>query len=313
MSKRIVIALGGNALGHTLSEQARAVKTTARAIVDLIEDGQQVVVAHGNGPQVGIIYSAMAALEREDPRQEATPLAVCGAMSQAYIGHELQRALRHELLDRGIGDMPVCSIVTQVEVDPGDPAFAAPSKPIGRFMTREEAERCAAETDCTVGEDAGRGWRRYVASPRPRHIVEVPAVRALMQAGQLVICCGGGGVPVRREGEHGLQPVEAVIDKDFAAELLAEELEADTLIILTAVERVAINFRREDERWLPSMTVEEARRYMAEGQFAPGSMLPKVEAAVRFAQSRPGREALITLLERARDGIAGKTGTVIRQ
>lgn len=313
MRKRIVIALGGNALGHTLSEQAQAVKATARAIVDLVEDGQQVVVAHGNGPQVGIIYSAMAALEREDPHQGATPLSVCGAMSQAYIGHDLQRALRQELLDRGVADMPVCSIVTQVEVDPGDPAFAAPSKPIGRFMTRQEAERCAAETGCAVGEDAGRGWRRWVASPRPRHIVELPAIRALAQAGQLVICCGGGGIPVCRAGEHALEPVEAVIDKDFAAALLAEELEADTLIILTAVERVAINFRRENEQWLSAMTVEEARRYMAQGQFAPGSMLPKVEAAVHFAQSKPGREALITLLERARDGIAGRTGTVIRQ
>ncbi len=313
MSKRIVIALGGNALGSTLTEQAQAAAVTARAIVDLIEDGQQVVVAHGNGPQVGIINNAMAALAKDDPHQGATPLSICGAMSQAYIGQDLQRALRQELLDRGIADMPVCSIVTQVEVDPGDPAFAAPSKPIGKFMTEQEAQRCAAETGCIVREDAGRGWRRYVASPKPRHIVEVPTIRALAQAGQLVICCGGGGLPVCRTVEHRLQPVEAVIDKDFAAELLAEELDADALIILTAVERVAINFRQENEQWLSAMTVGEARQYMAEGQFAPGSMLPKVEAAVQFAQSKPGREALITLLEKARDGIAGRTGTVIRQ
>lgn len=313
MSKRIVIALGGNALGNTLTEQAEAVRITARAIVDLIEDGNQVVVAHGNGPQVGIINNAMAALQKEDPQQGFTPLSVCGAMSQAYIGHDLQKAFRHELLQRGITNMPVCSIVTQVEVDPTDPAFTAPSKPIGKFMTQQEAEAYTEETGYPVREDAGRGWRRYVASPKPKHIIEARAIRALAEDGHLVICCGGGGIPVCRTGENDLQGVEAVIDKDFASELLAEELNADTLIILTAVEKVAINFRRENEQWLSSMTIEEAQRYMAEGQFAPGSMLPKVEAAVKFAQSKPGREALITLLEKARAGIAGKTGTVVKQ
>ena len=313
MSKRIVIALGGNALGNTLSEQAEAVRTTANAIVDLIEDGNQVVVAHGNGPQVGIINNAMAALQKEDPTQEFTPLSVCGAMSQAYIGQDLQKALHHELLQRGISHMPVCSIITQVEVDPADPAFSSPSKPIGKFMTAEEAKEFSAETGHLVKEDSGRGWRRYVASPKPKHIVESDAIRALADDGQLVICCGGGGIPVKRTENNELLGMEAVIDKDFASELLAEELNADSLIILTAVEKVAINFRKENEQWLSFMTVEDARRYMKEGQFAPGSMLPKVEAAVKFAQSKPGREALITLLEKARDGIAGKTGTVIRQ
>ncbi len=311
--KRIVIALGGNALGNTLPEQAQAVKVTARAIVDLIEAGNQVVVAHGNGPQVGIINNAMAALQKVDPTQGVTPLSVCGAMSQAYIGYDLQNAFREELLDRGITNMPVCSIVTQVEVDPADPAFADPSKPIGKFMTKEEAEDYAAKTGYLVKEDAGRGWRRYVASPKPKHIIEAGAIRNLTEDGHLVICCGGGGIPVYRTEKNHLKGAAAVIDKDFASELLAEQLDADMLIILTAVEKVAINFRKENEQWLSSMTPEEARRYIAEEQFAPGSMLPKVEAAVKFAESKAGRTALITLLEKAKDGIAGKTGTLISQ
>ena len=311
--KRIVIALGGNALGNTLPEQAQAVKVTARAIVDLIEAGNQVVVAHGNGPQVGIINNAMAALQKVDPTQGVTPLSVCGAMSQAYNGYDLQNAFREELLDRGITNMPVCSIVTQVEVDPADPAFADPSKPIGKFMTQEEAEDYAAKTGYLVKEDAGRGWRRYVASPKPKHIIEAGAIRALAEDGHLVICCGGGGIPVYRTEKNHLKGAAAVIDKDFASELLAEQLDADMLIILTAVEKVAINFRKENEQWLSSMTPEEARRYIAEGQFAPGSMLPKVEAAVKFAESKAGRTALITLLEKAKDGIAGKTGTLVSQ
>ena len=313
MGKRIVIALGGNALGNTLPEQAQAVKVTAKAIVDLIEDGNQVIVAHGNGPQVGIINNAMAALQKEDPNQGFTPLSVCGAMSQAYIGYDLQNAFREELLDRGIRTIPVCAIVTQVEVDPNDPAFADPSKPIGKFMTEAEAKDYAAKTGYLVKEDAGRGWRRYVASPKPKHIIEAGAIRALVQDGHLVICCGGGGIPVYRTEKNHLKGAAAVIDKDFASELLAEQLDADMLIILTAVEKVAVNYRRENERWLDSMTPDEARAYIAQGQFAPGSMLPKVEAAVKFAQSKAGRAALITLLEKARDGIAGRTGTLIRQ
>ena len=313
MSKRIVIALGGNALGSTLPEQAEAVKVTARAIVDLIEDGNQVVVAHGNGPQVGIINNAMTALQHEDANQGDTPLSVCGAMSQAYIGYDLQNALREELLDRGINNMPVCTIITQVEVDPKDPAFDNPSKPIGKFMSEEAAQAYAARTGYLVREDAGRGWRRYVASPKPKHIIEAGAIRHLTEDGHLVICCGGGGIPVYRTERNHLKGAAAVIDKDFASELLAEQLDADMLIILTAVEKVAINFRKENEAWLSSLTPEEAKGYMAEGQFAPGSMLPKVEAAVKFAESKPGREALITLLEKAHEGIAGNTGTLIRQ
>ena len=198
MGKRIVIALGGNALGNTLPEQAQAVKITAKAIVDLIEDGNQVVVAHGNGPQVGIINNAMAALQKEDPSQGFTPLSVCGAMSQAYIGYDLQNAFREELLDRGICTIPVCTIVTQVEVDPKDPAFENPSKPIGKFMSEEEAKEFSSKTGYLVKEDAGRGWRRYVASPKPKHIIEAGAIRALTEDGHLIICCGGGGIPVYR-------------------------------------------------------------------------------------------------------------------
>lgn len=312
MSK-IVIALGGNALGNTLPEQAEAVKITSRAIVDLIEAGHQVVVAHGNGPQVGIINNAMSALQKEDPKQGFTPLSVCGAMSQAYIGYDLQNAFREELLNRGIRDIPVCSIVTQVEVDPADPAFENPSKPIGKFMSEEDAKVYAEKTGYIVKEDAGRGWRRYVASPKPCHIIEAGAIRALSDDGHLVICCGGGGIPVVRTERNHLKGVGAVIDKDFASELLAEQLDADMLIILTAVEQVAINFGKPNQENLAELTPEKARQYIAEGHFAPGSMLPKVEAAVKFAESKPGRKALITLLEKAKEGIAGTTGTVIHQ
>jgi len=308
MGKRIVIALGGNALGNNLPEQMVAVKHTAKAIVDLIQEGHQVVVAHGNGPQVGMIQKAMAELTRSEPEKYIPcPLSVCVAMSQGYIGYDLQNSLREELLNRGI-QKPVATVLTQVEVDPADPAFQNPSKPIGTFMTEEEAEEMRRRGNCVM-EDAGRGWRRCVASPKPKAIVEIETIRTLMEAGQVVIGCGGGGIPVyRTEGNH-LKGAGAVIDKDFASELLAESLDADALIILTAVEKVAINFGKPDQKWLDHLTPEEARQYEAEGQFAPGSMLPKVQAALSFAESAPGRVALITLLEKAKDGIEGKTGT----
>lgn len=309
MGKRIVIALGGNALGKNLPEQMAAVKHTARAIVDLIEEGHEVVVAHGNGPQVGMINIAMTTLSREDPTHPMAPMSVCTAMSQGYIGYDLQNSLREELLDRGICK-GVATILTQVEVDPNDPAFQHPSKPIGTFMTEAEAEEMRRRGNAVM-EDAGRGWRRCVASPLPKSIIEIDTVRALLDAGQVAIACGGGGIPVFKTEGHHLKGAGAVIDKDFASELLAEELDADTLIILTAVEKVAVNFGKPDQRWLDHLTPEEARQYAAQGQFAPGSMLPKVEAAVKFAASKPGRTALITLLEKAKDGIAGRTGTAI--
>lgn len=239
--KRIVIALGGNALGNTLPEQMVAVKTTAKALCDLIEEGHQVVVVHGNGPQVGMINNAMSALSREDENQPNTPLSVCVAMSQAYIGYDLQNALREELLNRNITDIPVTTMITQIRVDAEDPAFNAPSKPIGHFMTEEQAKIAEEKYGYIMKEDAGRGYRRVVASPKPAEIIEIGAIRSLVDSGQLVIACGGGGIPVTLIGNH-LKGASAVIDKDFASELLAEELNADFLIILTAVEKVAINF-----------------------------------------------------------------------
>ena len=310
--KRIVIALGGNALGNTLPEQMTAVKITAKAIVYLIEEGCEVVVAHGNGPQVGMINNAMSALSREDPSQPNTPLSVCVAMSQAYIGYDLQNALREELLNRNITDIPVTTMITQIRVDAEDPAFNAPSKPIGHFMTEDQAKIAEEKYGYIMKEDAGRGYRRVVASPKPAEIIEIGAIRSLVDSGQLVIACGGGGIPVTLIGNH-LKGASAVIDKDFASELLAEELNADFLIILTAVEKVAINFGKPEEKWLDDITTDDARKYMDEGHFAPGSMLPKVQAAVKFADSKDGRNALITLLEKAKEGILGKTGTRIHQ
>ena len=311
MGKRIVIALGGNALGKNLPEQMAAVKQTARAIADLIEEGHEVVVAHGNDPKVGMIQAAMAELTRSDPEKYIPcPLSVCVAMSQGYIGYDLQNALREELLDRGIV-RGVSTVLTQVEVDPNDPALHHPTKPIGSVMSREEADKMVAERGYDVVEDAGRGYRRVVASPKPVSIVEIDSIRDMVEAGLVVVACGGGGIPVFRSQGHHLKGAAAVIDKDFASCVLAQQLDADYLVILTAVEKVAVNFGKPDQQWLDSLTPAQARAYMDQAQFAPGSMLPKVQAAVQCAESKPGRSALITLLEKARDGIAGRTGTSI--
>ena len=309
MGKKIVIALGGNALGNNLPEQMVAVKTTAKAIVDLVEDGNEVVVVHGNGPQVGVINNAMGEFASEH-KEDPTPLSVCVAMSQAYIGYDIQNALREEFLNRGGKVPPVVTVVTQVRVDKDDPAFSNPTKPIGRFMTKEEAEAEAQKRGWNIKEDAGRGYRRVVASPKPKEIVELSAIKAMSDAGELVICCGGGGIPVVSEGKH-LAGAAAVIDKDFAAALLAESLEADMLIILTAVEKVAIRYGKPDQEWLTDLSVEEAQKYADQGEFAPGSMLPKVQAAIQFASAKKGNEAMITLLEKAREALQGKTGTKI--
>ena len=309
MGKKIVIALGGNALGNNLPEQMVAVKTTAKAIVDLVEDGNEVVVVHGNGPQVGVINNAMGEFASEH-KEDPTPLSVCVAMSQAYIGYDIQNALREEFLNRGGKVPPVVTVVTQVRVDKDDPAFQNPTKPIGRFMTKEEAEAEAQKRGWNIKEDAGRGYRRVVASPKPKEIVELSAIKAMSDAGELVICCGGGGIPVVSEGKH-LAGAAAVIDKDFAAALLAESLEADMLIILTAVEKVAIRSGKPDQEWLTDLSVEEAQKYADQGEFAPGSMLPKVQAAIQFASAKKGNEAMITLLEKAREALQGKTGTKI--
>jgi carbamate kinase len=309
MKKRIVIALGGNALGNNLPEQMIAVQKTSKAIADLIEEGHEVVISHGNGPQVGMINQAMAEYGRKNPEHPTfTPLSVCVAMSQAYIGYDLQNALKEELINRGI-QKSVATVITQVRVDEADPAFEHPTKPIGHFMNADEAV-IAREKGFTVIEDSGRGYRRTVASPRPQEIIEINTIKSLLNAGEIVIAGGGGGIPVTRIGNH-LKGVGAVIDKDFASCLIAQEIDADVFIILTAVEKVAINFGKPDVKWLDKINIEEASEYIEQGHFAPGSMLPKVQAAIEFASSKPGRSALITLLEKARDGINGLTGTVV--
>jgi len=307
---KIVIALGGNALGKTLPEQMAAVKIASQNIVDLIEAGHEVVVTHGNGPQVGMINNAMAALSREDPSQPNTPLSVCGAMSQGYIGYDLQNAIREELVKRGITEKSVVTIITQTRVDEDDPAFQEPTKPIGKFLSKEEADEAARKYGYIMKEDAGRGYRRVVASPEPKEIVEADAIRTLVNNGQVVIAVGGGGIPVILENGH-LKGASAVIDKDLGSCLLAMELDADYLIILTAVEKAAINWGKPDQQWLGDLPVSKAKEYIRENQFAPGSMLPKIEAGIMFAESKMGRQSLITLLEKAKDGIAGKTGTRI--
>ena len=308
MSKKIVLALGGNALGDSLAEQMVAVQTTASAIVDLIEQGHQVIVTHGNGPQVGMINVAFEAASKTAANSPVLPMSVCVALSQGYIGYDLQNALREELLNRGI-NKPVTTLITQVVVDGKDPAFIDPSKPIGSFFSKEEADVMIAK-GVQMKEDAGRGYRRVVASPKPIDIVEKATVRTLMEAGQVVITAGGGGIPVTVEGNH-LKGASAGVDKDFASAKLAELIDADMLIILTAVEKVAINFGKPNEQWLADLSIADAQRYIGEGHFAKGSMLPKVEAALSFATSRAGRKSLITMLSKAKEGIEGKTGTVI--
>ena len=311
MAKRIVIALGGNALGNTPAEQLALVRETAKPIVDLIEEGKEVVIAHGNGPQVGMINLGMSTAAEAGAIKSDMPFPECGAMSQGYIGYHLQNAIGNELAARGV-KKDVATVVTQVLVSESDPAFQKPTKPVGAFYDKETAERIAKEKGYTMVEDAGRGYRQVVPSPKPIDVIEKNTVQALVAAGTVVITVGGGGIPViKKDGK--LYGTPAVIDKDFASAKLAELLDADMLIILTAVEKVAINFRKENEQWLSDLTPTEAKQYADEGQFAPGSMLPKVQAAVSFAESKPGRTALITLLEKAKDGIAGKTGTRVHQ
>ena len=311
MSKRIVIALGGNALGNTAAQQLELVSLTAKPIVDLIAAGNEVIIAHGNGPQVGMINLGLSTAAEAGAIKSDMPFPECGAMSQGYIGYHLQNAIGNELTARGLRK-DVATVVTQVLVDENDPAFQHPTKPIGSFYDKVAADRIMAQRGCTMVEDAGRGWRQVVPSPKPVDVIEKNTVRALVDSGTVAITVGGGGIPVvRRNGR--LVGTPAVIDKDFASAKLAELLNADMLIILTAVEKVAINFNKPDQKGLDELTPAQAREYIAQGQFAKGSMLPKVEAAVKFAESKPGRTALITLLEKAKDGIEGKTGTRVHQ
>lgn len=312
--KKLVIALGGNALQEagkpaTAQAQLEVVEKTSEYIADIVERGYEVIVAHGNGPQVGRIVIQNEVASASTP---AMPFDVCGAMSQGMIGYHIQQGLSKVLRHRGI-NKNVVTIVTQVVVDKDDPKFKAPSKPIGPFYTEEEAKTIAAEKGYTMKEDAGRGWRRVVASPLPVEIVELDAVKTLNDAGFVVVTVGGGGIPVIRNEAGDLEGVAAVIDKDLASEKLARDMDADALVILTAVEKVSINFKKPDQKDLDRMSAAEAKQYIKEGHFAPGSMLPKIEAALNFVESKPGRIAIITSLDKAVDAIEGRAGTTITE
>ena len=307
--KRIVVALGGNALGNSAKEQRETLRMTSLPIVDLIEQGHEVVIAHGNGPQVGMINLAMDQAQKSIPNFAEMPITECVAMSQGYIGFHLQNTLQNSFFARGMSTH-VSTAITQVVVDRHDPAFTNPTKPVGLFYTEDEAKAIAKDKAYSFIEDSGRGFRRVVASPDPIDIKEKGTIRCLMENGDVVIACGGGGIPVYRE-DGMLHGIDAVIDKDKAAAKLADLIAADTFIVLTAVPRVAINFGRPDQQWLERITVSQAKEYIKAGHFAPGSMLPKVEAAIRFVSSLPGRQAIITSLENACHALTEGGGTVI--
>lgn len=308
---RIVIALGGNALGNNPEEQQRMIENACRPLIGLISQGHEIIISHGNGPQVGMINKAFDIAASLDESITPMELMECTAMSQGYIGYHLQKGIKKELR---IQKMPwhVASVVTQVVVDPNDPAFLKPTKPIGSFMTKEKMEQLAGERpDLQFVEDSGRGYRRVVPSPKPMNIVEKESILNLLDNEYIVIACGGGGIPVYKNEEGDYTGVPAVIDKDFASAKLAEMVDADYLFILTAVDHVAINFGKPDQKNLKEIAAEEARRYCEEGQFASGSMLPKVEAAISFVESKHGRNAVIASLEQAPLAMVGKSGTRI--
>lgn len=305
--KKVVLALGGNALGNSPEEQIKAVRKTAVSIVDLVEDGNEVIVCHGNGPQVGMINLAMETAHNSNPQISNMPFAECVAMSQGYIGYHLQKAIKNELSKRNMKNA-VSTIITQVKVDKNDEAFANPTKPVGLFYSKEESEKLAAESGYTFKEDANRGYRRVVPSPKPIDIIEKEEINTLIKEDFIVIAGGGGGIPVVENDGH-LEGIGAVIDKDFTSEKLAEISDADLLIILTAVEKVCINYGTENEEGLDELNLSRAQKLIEEKQFAEGSMLPKVKACLSFIQSGEGKTALITSLEKAKEGINGLTGT----
>ena len=306
--KKVVVALGHKALGATLPEQKTAVKRAAKAVADLVEADCQVVISHSNAPQVGMIHTAMNEFGRQHPGYTFAPMSVCSAMSQGYIGYDLQNAVREELLDRGIS-CPVATILTQVVVNPYDDSFYKPVKVIGRVMSREEAD--AEEEKGNYVTEVEGGYRRIVSAPKPEDIVEIDAIRALSDAGQVVIACGGGGIPVLRQGNR-LKGASAVIEKDLASGRLAELLDADMLLLLTGEKKLYLNYGKEDSQPLDTLTVEQARAYIAEGRFQEGSILPKVVAAVSFVSGKPGRVTVIADLDDARAALEEKAGTVIR-
>ncbi len=301
------MALGGNALGNTLAEQMTAVHATGKAIVGLVKAGYEMVITHGNGPQVGLVSDAFESYQQSHGL-EHFPMSVCVSLTQGYIGYDLQNALREELINAGI-EKHVSTIITQVEVSPEDPAFAKPTKPIGPFYTKEAAQAKMVK-GISMMEDAGRGWRKVVPSPLPVKVIETETIECLVNNGEMVIACGGGGIPVIRVGNH-LKGVEAVVDKDYASAKLATALNVDAFIILTAVEKVAIHFNQPNMKWLDQLTAAEAKAYAAEGQFGKGSMEPKVLAAAEFVENNPGKTALITHLNKVQDALEGKTGTRI--
>jgi len=306
---RIVVALGGNALGNTPAEQREAVKHTAKILAPMVLSGHNLIICHGNGPQVGMINLAFekGADAGATPRM---PLAECTAMSQGYIGYHLQNEIDSEIERQGGEGIPVITMLTQTIVDANDPAFQNPTKPIGSYYTKEQAKAFMEETGDTYVEDSGRGWRKVVASPMPVGIYETISLQTLFYAREVIIAGGGGGIPIVKT-EHGYEGVDAVVDKDFAASKLAELIDADYFFILTAVDKVAINFGTPKQQDLSEMTTLEAREYIEQNQFAPGSMLPKVEAAVAYAEAKKGRSAIITSLEKAQDALDGLTGTKI--
>lgn len=307
--KLVVLALGHRALGTTLPEQQVAAKKAAKAVADLVEEGTGVVISHSNGPQVGMIHTAMNEFGKAHPDYTFAPMSVCSAMSQGYIGYDLQNAIREELVNRGIYK-PVSTILTQVVIDPYDEAFAEPTKIIGRILTEEEAQ---AEEDKGnfVTKVSENGYRRILASPMPQKIVEIEAIRALVNAGQVVIAAGGGGIPVMEQSTH-LRGASAIIEKDLASGLMAEELGADTLMILTSVEKVSLNHEQHNEEFLSAISVDQAKQYIAENHFAPGSMLPKFEAGISFIEKGDSRRTIITDIDHAKDGYREKTGTIIK-
>ena len=307
--KKIVIALGHEALGTTLPEQQEATRRTAKAVADFIRDDYEVVITHSNGPQVGMIHTAMSEFCRIYPEYTATPTSVCSAMSQGYIGYDLQNAIRTELLNRGIYKT-VSTVLTQVIVDPYDEAFYHPTKVIGRVMTKEEAEEEEKKGNHVTQVDGG--YRRIIAAPKPVDIVEKDAIKALVDANQVVIACGGGGIPVLSQ-ENKLQGASAVIEKDLAAGKLAQLLDADMLVILTSVDKVCLNFGKEDEKALDTMTVAQAKEYLAEGQFEEGTMAPKIEAAIDFIDESAIRSVLITKLNKEGTELTGGMGTLIKK
>ena len=309
MNKKLVIALGGNALGNTSEEQLQLVKKAAKNIVDLIEEGYTVIVGHGNGPQVGMINSATEYAATHGATKTPMPFPECGAMSQGYIGYHLEQSIKQELDDRNI-DKEVACIVTEVIINKDDPAFVHPTKPIGLFYNKTEADQIAQEKGYHFIEDSGRGYRRVVPSPEPQEIVELEAIKQLVEHEDVVITVGGGGIPVIQT-DDGLQGIDAVIDKDKSSAKLAQDIHAKMLIILTAVEQVFIHYNQPNQKALTSITVDEAKRYIQEGHFAPGSMLPKVEACIQFVENTPDGTAIITSLEKAKEALQGKTGTYI--